>query len=56
MKSLEIEVDLALTEEDETKLDEYIRAYGTLAGTRQLAQDLLGHTGAVVQGAELVDA
>jgi len=55
-KRLEIEVDYELSAEDVEKLREYI-AQGMTPGsaTLQLAQDVLGHTGAQVQGAEYFD-
>lgn len=56
MSTLEVEVDLNLTPEDEAKIEEYVEhtSMDRAAAVRQVAQDILGHTGAVVQHAEEV--
>lgn len=53
--TLEVEVDLPLSDEDVAKYALY-REHGMDERTalRQVAQDVLGSTGAIVQGAEAV--
>lgn len=55
MRVLEIQCDLNLSDEAEAKLSEYIKA-GMREGDalRQVAQDELGPTGAIVQIVDVV--